>query len=573
MKKYLNIIKIGFTNLFVASLLVLFFSSPLMAQSGGDPVTCVNMKTKQAISYTDSYEAPSGGDWKCVKAGDTAAYDALIKEADEKNKTSDVTTEKPKSTSNVSGGGSQVAYSSSIGGDGCSDAKNPFETIACKAMKTLNDLKILIYILSGFGLVVFTWGAIFGKINWNHLASLGIGLFLVTMMVPFIAMFVTDGGSTQKFQKWGDQISGEEYLLRSNGLTKIPGESGGNALAPTASGEAGSDIAETPKQKWGLKDLAGSVKSAAKTVKSTAATVSAAKKAVTQISAGIKAGTEGLKDLDLTDLDSIQKNAVKIASASSSIASASSTLGNTVQKSASLAMDSANDIGQTNEGRELNAQQRSEGKQTNAISAAIKGESTGVTRGSDLKYRDAKGNVVEYAEKDGKVVDANGKVVGVLDSKGRLLTESKTAGLVKTADKTATVVRGVDSKVKGATRDSAGIVKDAEKAGIGGGLANTAGVFAALGGVTGAVVEGNKDSKAIAKKEQEAYDKEEAKLASTREKIAKNEADQKKRAEEKAAKALEKERIAEEKRQKAIEKRAEEEALLKKLDEEKAKKK
>lgn len=513
MKKYLNIIKTGITRLFLVLIFTFIMSAGAFAQEYKPEITAPSDNTQVVVPQV---KVPFPDDSDSPKTGGASSSDVSVNASSEK--------------SPISGGGTPAKYNSHIGGAGCSNAANPFETIACKAMKTLTDLKVLIYILSGFGLIVFTWGAIFGKINWNHLASLGIGLFLVTMTVPFIAMFVSDGGAINNFERWGDQISGSEYLARSQGLMKNGGGGGNGGMSPGDASGTGNDIEVVPKEKYKLKDLLGSGRAAVQTVREATAAVDTAKKQTKIIVEGLKTAVEAIKDIDLTDMESIQYNSNKLAGAATNVAYAGSTLGNSLQYSVSHAMDAANDIGKTDQGREDNAQARLDGYQTNKISAAIRGQNTGVSRGSDLQYRDAKGEVLDYVEKDGKVVDKDGKVVGVLNSRGVLMTESKTAGIVKDATTYAKRAKQVSSHVSEAARGADVVKSGADSMGISGGLGGTLASLVDVGMVVGAVAKNQDDMKLQDEREMAIIHKKEAAIAESRKNIAKQ-------AEEKATKA------------------------------------
>lgn len=81
---------------------------------------------------------------------------------------------------------------------GCmSGEKGIFKTIACKVTTTLFDIRKIVYVLGGFGLVAFTFAAIFNKISFKHLANIALSLFLLSMMTPFIEYFVSSDGSYQ----------------------------------------------------------------------------------------------------------------------------------------------------------------------------------------------------------------------------------------------------------------------------------------------------------------------------------------------------------------------------------------
>ena len=70
-----------------------------------------------------------------------------------------------------------------------------FKTIACKITTTLFDIRKIVYVLAGFGLIAFTFAAIFNKISFKHLSSIALSLFLLSMMTPFIEYFTSPDGS------------------------------------------------------------------------------------------------------------------------------------------------------------------------------------------------------------------------------------------------------------------------------------------------------------------------------------------------------------------------------------------
>ena len=67
-----------------------------------------------------------------------------------------------------------------------------FAKLSCKAAITLQNLKPLMFAIAGFGIIAFSFAAIFGKIQWKHLGSIIFGLFLVAMVGPFITYIVGD---------------------------------------------------------------------------------------------------------------------------------------------------------------------------------------------------------------------------------------------------------------------------------------------------------------------------------------------------------------------------------------------
>jgi len=76
---------------------------------------------------------------------------------------------------------------------------NIFRTMACKITTTLFDIRKIVYIVGGFGLIAFTFAAIFNKISFKHLANIGLSLFLLSAMTPFIEYFTMKDGHRLTF--------------------------------------------------------------------------------------------------------------------------------------------------------------------------------------------------------------------------------------------------------------------------------------------------------------------------------------------------------------------------------------
>lgn len=68
-------------------------------------------------------------------------------------------------------------------------AEGVFETVRQKAAASLKDVKLVVYILGGFGLIGFSFMAIFNKISWKWFANIAISLFLLSVMGLFIDDF------------------------------------------------------------------------------------------------------------------------------------------------------------------------------------------------------------------------------------------------------------------------------------------------------------------------------------------------------------------------------------------------
>lgn len=122
------------------------------------------------------------------------------------------TTGSPRLGGEASGSG----QGSGISLGGRCNQSNPFFLIACKATTTLADLRVIVYVLAGFGLIMFTFGAIFGKISWKHFSQIAIGLFIISMMGQFIQYFTGKSNyTTLQFGKYLPDGNHAQYYVGS----------------------------------------------------------------------------------------------------------------------------------------------------------------------------------------------------------------------------------------------------------------------------------------------------------------------------------------------------------------------
>lgn len=229
---------------------------------------------------------------------------------------------------------------------------NVFLLIACKATTTLADLRVIAYIISGFGMVALAYAAIFGKMNWKHLANIGIGLFLLSMMTPFIEYFTTGKDNTLRFGKYlpagFSDIQGSDGQVTDCDKDLDKNSTFCNQILPevTVTGK---------KQKWSLKDLKGSitaglnaVRNASDMYKAAKSTVSNVKSAVSNMTAQIKSGGGGL--------DGIINAAGAVANATGTIVNSGQVLANNIATNAGNLSNNIRDAGSTNAAREARAE-------------------------------------------------------------------------------------------------------------------------------------------------------------------------------------------------------------------------
>lgn len=101
-------------------------------------------------------------------------------------------------------------------------AADVLQTVRDKAASFIKSLRPLIFILAGFGLIGFAFGAIFGKISWKWFAHIAIGLFLVANVGLFIDYFATRSGAAGQYAQ---DLGYGKYLDASGGYTPTNGSS------------------------------------------------------------------------------------------------------------------------------------------------------------------------------------------------------------------------------------------------------------------------------------------------------------------------------------------------------------
>ncbi len=233
----------------------------------------------------------------------------------------------------------------------CSEVEgNIFLLIACKAMITLADLRVIAYIISGFGMIALAYAAIFGKMNFKHLANIGIGLFLLSMMTPFIEYFTTGQKGTLMFGKY--LPAGFSDIQGSDGQVIDCDESTGSGMCSQMLPEV---VVTAQKEKWSLKDLKGSiqaginaVKTAHDMYKTTKYTVENVSNQISNMKSQIAASGGGL--------DGIINAAGAIANTAGNVAYSTQNLANNLATNTGKLSSNIQDAGLTNAEREARAQ-------------------------------------------------------------------------------------------------------------------------------------------------------------------------------------------------------------------------
>ncbi len=148
-----------------------------------------------------------------------------------------------------------------------------FDYLACKITTVVADLRTIVYILAGFGMIAFAYSAIIGKINFKQLANIGIGLFILSMTTAIIEEFVFNDGTSHL--QYGDFLPNgnhEQYFQNYQGCENNPSLCPDAQLAGMKSAADGSG--------WSLSDLKASIGSAKDAIRTAAATYNTVKATV-----------------------------------------------------------------------------------------------------------------------------------------------------------------------------------------------------------------------------------------------------------------------------------------------------
>ena len=69
-----------------------------------------------------------------------------------------------------------------------------FTKAAEKGNETFTNIRLIVFLVGGFGLVGLAFAAIFGKVHWRWAAGLGLGLFVLAVAAAVVD-FATNRGT------------------------------------------------------------------------------------------------------------------------------------------------------------------------------------------------------------------------------------------------------------------------------------------------------------------------------------------------------------------------------------------
>ena len=204
---------------------------------------------------------------------------------------------------------------------------NIFHYLACKITSIIADLRVIVYILAGFGMIMFAYGAIIGKINFKQLAYMGIGLFILSMTTSVIEYIVfSDKSSSLEYGDWlpdGNhaKVAFRRQVLDENGNPVNVNESADYeqirlscendpSMCPDARLAGMKD--EASKSSWSLtnlKDLKSAFKAGKDAFETTAQIVNTGKAVVNTVVKSVDGIGQAIKNGNLTGLADAVGNA------------------------------------------------------------------------------------------------------------------------------------------------------------------------------------------------------------------------------------------------------------------------
>ena len=92
------------------------------------------------------------------------------------------------------------------------NGENVFTTVLDRMIVTFQNVRAVIFIVGGFGLVGLAFAAIFGKVKWSWLAALAVGLAIVAVagaVVDYVTQSDAASGGGRSIANISDTLTAQ----------------------------------------------------------------------------------------------------------------------------------------------------------------------------------------------------------------------------------------------------------------------------------------------------------------------------------------------------------------------------
>lgn len=282
--------------------------------------------------------------------------------------------------------------------------KDVLTSVTRRAARAILELKQIVYVFAGFGLIGFAWAAIFNKISWKWFGNIAMGLFLVANMGRLIEYFAKGetgeyyaaawndnavAGNNGKygigdvfndaFVVYGDDPVGKwapgvrlfkRDLSSKDGISDNPEEFSASA-AGFCKGTSGSGWANFTSC---IDDIISTAKKVSNTVTTVKTTVKDVNKRIDEIENRAKVIADAAKDMKGANIGEIINNTRKILNESSGIISTTTGAANTIGSGIGNIANNVQDMGKSVAQQQELQNRRNRGESTNKINAALSGQ-------------------------------------------------------------------------------------------------------------------------------------------------------------------------------------------------------
>lgn len=282
--------------------------------------------------------------------------------------------------------------------------KDVLTSVTRRAARAILELKQIVYVFAGFGLIGFAWAAIFNKISWKWFGNIAMGLFLVANMGRLIEYFAKGGADEYYAAAWNDgavagnngkygigDVFNDAFVVYGDDpikkwapgirLFKLDLDSKGNvsenpeefsaSAAGFCKGTSGSGWANFTSC---IDDIVSTAKKVSNTVATVKTTVEDINYRIDTIEKKAQIIADAAKDMKGASVGEIINNTRRILNQSSDIISTTTGAASTIGGAVGNIANNVQDMGKSVAQQEELENRRILGEATNSVNAALKGQ-------------------------------------------------------------------------------------------------------------------------------------------------------------------------------------------------------